>query len=103
MVTSQVAENCRSRLGPQWEHVAGQGEHGHPSRQVEGEPDAHAVPGAGTPAVPAHVEYCLSSLGRTLLEPLEAFGAGAAEHGAYVREARDRAKEPGPRDGARDD
>ncbi|MGW6973704.1 hypothetical protein [Streptomyces sp. NPDC054952] len=39
--------------------------------------------------MPTHVEYCLISLGRTLLEPLEAFAPWAAEHGAYVRATRD--------------
>ncbi|MGW6915314.1 winged helix-turn-helix transcriptional regulator [Kitasatospora sp. NPDC054939] len=49
---------------------------------------------------PPHVEYSLTGLGRTLLEPLEAFGTWAAEHGDDVMAARDRAEEAEPRNGS---
>ncbi|MEU1507869.1 helix-turn-helix domain-containing protein [Kitasatospora sp. NPDC005748] len=41
---------------------------------------------------PPHVEYTLTGLGRTLLEPVEAFGAWAFEHGEGVMAARERAE-----------
>ncbi|MFE0177383.1 winged helix-turn-helix transcriptional regulator [Streptomyces sp. NPDC059002] len=46
------------------------------------------VPYAGSPP---RVEYELSALGRTLLDPIEAFGAWAYEHGDEVMAAQDRA------------
>ncbi|MEU8687601.1 helix-turn-helix domain-containing protein [Streptomyces sp. NPDC048665] len=42
---------------------------------------------------PPHVEYTLAGLGRTLLEPIEAFGAWALEHGEDVMAAWERAEE----------
>ncbi|WP_049649915.1 helix-turn-helix domain-containing protein [Kitasatospora sp. MY 5-36] len=44
---------------------------------------------------PPRVEYTLTGLGRTLLEPIEAFGAWAFEHGEDVMAARDRAEASG--------
>ncbi|MFF4757986.1 winged helix-turn-helix transcriptional regulator [Streptomyces sp. NPDC001292] len=44
---------------------------------------------------PPHVEYTLTGLGRTLLEPIEAFGAWAFEHSEDVMAARERAEEAG--------
>ncbi|MFE7636802.1 winged helix-turn-helix transcriptional regulator [Kitasatospora sp. NPDC057518] len=44
---------------------------------------------------PPRVEYTLTGLGRTLLEPIEAFGAWAFEHGEDVMAARDRAEATG--------
>ncbi|MEV7601279.1 helix-turn-helix domain-containing protein [Kitasatospora sp. NPDC089797] len=44
---------------------------------------------------PPRVEYSLTGLGRTLLEPLEAFGAWAFEHGEDVMAAREQAEEAG--------
>ncbi|MFJ6382404.1 winged helix-turn-helix transcriptional regulator [Kitasatospora sp. NPDC092039] len=40
---------------------------------------------------PPRVEYSLTGLGRTLLEPIGAFGAWAFEHGEDVMAARERA------------
>ncbi|MFF4186293.1 winged helix-turn-helix transcriptional regulator [Streptomyces sp. NPDC001691] len=45
---------------------------------------------------PPHVEYSLTELGRTLLEPIEAFGAWAFEHSEDVMAAREQAEESGP-------
>ncbi|MEU8513468.1 helix-turn-helix domain-containing protein [Kitasatospora sp. NPDC048722] len=42
---------------------------------------------------PPHVEYSLTELGRTLLEPVEAFGAWAFRYGDDVMAARERAGE----------
>ncbi|GAA2771099.1 winged helix-turn-helix transcriptional regulator [Streptomyces showdoensis] len=39
---------------------------------------------------PPRVEYGLTELGRTLLEPIEAFGAWAFEHGDEVMAAQER-------------
>ncbi|WP_374772758.1 helix-turn-helix transcriptional regulator [Streptomyces sp. NBC_01310] len=39
---------------------------------------------------PPRVEYELTALGRTLLGPIDAFGAWAFEHGAEVMAAQDR-------------
>ena len=44
---------------------------------------------------PPRVEYTLTELGRTLLEPIEAFGVWAFEHGDDVRAAREQAEEAG--------
>ncbi|MFD7960414.1 winged helix-turn-helix transcriptional regulator [Streptomyces zaomyceticus] len=44
---------------------------------------------------PPRVEYTLTELGRTLLEPIEAFGVWAFEHGDDVMAARERAEEAG--------
>ncbi|MFJ9444808.1 winged helix-turn-helix transcriptional regulator [Kitasatospora sp. NPDC101235] len=44
---------------------------------------------------PPRVEYSLTGLGRTLLEPLEAFGTWAFEHGEDVMAAREQAEEAG--------
>ncbi|MFJ9447197.1 winged helix-turn-helix transcriptional regulator [Kitasatospora sp. NPDC101235] len=44
---------------------------------------------------PPRVEYSLTRLGRTLLEPLEAFGTWAFEHGEDVMAAREQAEEAG--------
>ncbi|MEU6092862.1 helix-turn-helix domain-containing protein [Streptomyces sp. NPDC047085] len=44
---------------------------------------------------PPRVEYALTELGRSLLEPIEAFGAWAFEHGSDVMAARAEAEEPG--------
>ncbi|MFE7594194.1 winged helix-turn-helix transcriptional regulator [Kitasatospora sp. NPDC057512] len=44
---------------------------------------------------PPRVEYTLTGLGRTLLEPIEAFGAWAFEHGEDVMAARERAEATG--------
>lgn len=41
---------------------------------------------------PPRVEYTLTGLGRTLLEPVEAFGAWAFEHGEDVMAAREQAE-----------
>jgi DNA-binding HxlR family transcriptional regulator len=48
---------------------------------------------------PPRVEYALTDLGRTLLGPIDAFGAWAFEHGDEVMAAQDRAAElsEGPR------
>lgn len=42
------------------------------------------------PGAPPHVEYGLTDLGRTLLEPVGALGAWAFEHAAEVMAAQDR-------------
>ncbi|MEU4830318.1 helix-turn-helix domain-containing protein [Streptosporangium sp. NPDC023615] len=44
------------------------------------------------PGSPPHVEYGLTPLGRTLLEPIEAFGGWAFEHGDEVMAAQERAE-----------
>ncbi|MFH8578674.1 helix-turn-helix transcriptional regulator [Streptomyces zaomyceticus] len=44
---------------------------------------------------PPRVEYTLTELGRTLLEPIEAFGVWAFEHGDDVMAAREQAEEAG--------
>ncbi|MBV6700468.1 helix-turn-helix domain-containing protein [Kitasatospora aureofaciens] len=44
---------------------------------------------------PPRVEYSLTGLGRTLLEPLEAFGTWAFEYGEDVMAAREQAEEAG--------
>jgi DNA-binding HxlR family transcriptional regulator len=44
---------------------------------------------------PPRVEYTLTDLGRTLLEPIEAFGVWAFEHGDDVMAAREQAEEAG--------
>ncbi|MFF4381081.1 winged helix-turn-helix transcriptional regulator [Kitasatospora sp. NPDC001547] len=44
---------------------------------------------------PPRVEYSLTGLGRTLLEPIGAFGAWAFEHGEDVMAARERAADAG--------
>ncbi|MEV4942445.1 winged helix-turn-helix transcriptional regulator [Streptomyces zaomyceticus] len=44
---------------------------------------------------PPRVEYALTGLGRTLLEPIEAFGVWASEHGDDVMAAREQAEEAG--------
>ncbi|MFD8640356.1 winged helix-turn-helix transcriptional regulator [Streptomyces zaomyceticus] len=44
---------------------------------------------------PPRVEYALTELGRTLLEPIEAFGVWAFEHGDDVMAAREQAEEAG--------
>ncbi|MGW2376554.1 winged helix-turn-helix transcriptional regulator [Kitasatospora sp. NPDC001683] len=44
---------------------------------------------------PPRVEYTLTGLGRTLLEPIEAFGAWAFEHGELVMAAREQAEAAG--------
>ncbi|WP_138962095.1 helix-turn-helix domain-containing protein [Streptomyces sp. YIM 121038] len=44
------------------------------------------------PGSPPHVEYGLTALGRTLLPPIEAFGAWAFTHGDEVMAAQDRAE-----------
>ncbi|MFD9864597.1 winged helix-turn-helix transcriptional regulator [Streptomyces alboflavus] len=43
---------------------------------------------------PPRVEYALTDLGRTLIAPIEAFGAWAHEHGDEVLAAQDRAEAP---------
>jgi DNA-binding HxlR family transcriptional regulator len=45
---------------------------------------------------PPRVEYELTALGRTLLNPIEAFGAWAFDHGDEVMAAQDRATSPSP-------
>ncbi|GAA1960999.1 winged helix-turn-helix transcriptional regulator [Kitasatospora viridis] len=47
------------------------------------------------PGSPPHVEYSLTVLGRTLLEPIEAFGLWAFEHGDDVLAAREQAETDG--------
>ncbi len=42
------------------------------------------------PSIPPRVEYQLTSLGRTLLEPVNALAAWAQEHRADMESARDR-------------
>jgi DNA-binding HxlR family transcriptional regulator len=44
------------------------------------------------PGPPPHVEYELTPLGRTLLEPIEAFGEWAFAHGDEVMAAQERAE-----------
>lgn len=44
---------------------------------------------------PPRVEYTLTALGRTLLEPMEALGAWAFRYGDEVLEAQDRAEPDG--------
>ncbi|MGW3076415.1 MULTISPECIES: winged helix-turn-helix transcriptional regulator [unclassified Kitasatospora] len=44
---------------------------------------------------PPRVEYTLTELGRTLLGPIEAFGAWAFEHSEDVMAAREQAEESG--------
>ena len=44
---------------------------------------------------PPRVEYTLTELGRTLLEPIEAFGVWAFEHGDDVMAALEQAEEAG--------
>ncbi|MGK4585332.1 winged helix-turn-helix transcriptional regulator [Kitasatospora sp. HPMI-4] len=44
---------------------------------------------------PPRVEYTLTGLGRTLLEPIEALGVWAFEHGEDVMAAREQAEEAG--------
>jgi DNA-binding HxlR family transcriptional regulator len=46
---------------------------------------------------PPRVEYRLTALGRTLLGPIEAFGAWAFEHGDDVMAAQDREAACAPR------
>jgi DNA-binding HxlR family transcriptional regulator len=41
------------------------------------------------PTIPPRVDYGLTGLGRTLLEPLQALAAWAAEHRLEIQEARD--------------
>jgi DNA-binding HxlR family transcriptional regulator len=55
------------------------------------------------PEIPPRVEYELTALGRTLTDPLDTLWNWAAQHGALVREARqkydalqDAAAEPRP-------
>ncbi|WP_371750103.1 helix-turn-helix transcriptional regulator [Streptomyces sp. NBC_01283] len=43
---------------------------------------------------PPRVEYELTALGRTLLDPIEAFGAWAFDHGDEVMAAQERADAP---------
>ncbi|MFD5554521.1 winged helix-turn-helix transcriptional regulator [Streptomyces sp. NPDC127068] len=62
--------------------------------QFNGLVTRHALPGA-----PPRVEYRLTDLGRTLLAPIDAFGAWAFEHGDEVmaaQEAAEAATPPGP-------
>lgn len=42
------------------------------------------------PTIPPRVDYELTRLGRTLLEPVQALAAWAAEHRVEIQEARDR-------------
>ncbi|WP_406063466.1 helix-turn-helix transcriptional regulator [Streptomyces sp. NBC_01077] len=56
--------------------------------QFNGLVERRAYPGS-----PPRVEYALTALGRTLLEPIEAFGAWAFAHGEDVMAAREQAEE----------
>ncbi|MFD4371212.1 winged helix-turn-helix transcriptional regulator [Streptomyces sp. NPDC058486] len=58
--------------------------------QFNGLVDRHPEPGA----VPPRVSYELTPLGRTLLAPIDAFGAWAFEHGDDVMAAQDAARGP---------
>lgn len=48
------------------------------------------------PDAPSRVAYELTALGRTLLAPIDAFGAWAFEHGDEVMAAQEAACVPGP-------
>ncbi|MFD5543566.1 winged helix-turn-helix transcriptional regulator [Streptomyces sp. NPDC127079] len=60
--------------------------------QFNGLVDRHAAPDA-----PSRVDYRLTALGRTLLAPIDAFGAWAFEHGDEVMAAQEAACSPAPR------
>ncbi|MFH9723005.1 winged helix-turn-helix transcriptional regulator [Streptomyces sp. NPDC017254] len=62
--------------------------------RFDGLVERHAYAGS-----PPRVEYTLTELGRTLLDPIEAFGIWADEHSDDVMAARDRAEESGHRRG----
>ncbi|GAA3041509.1 helix-turn-helix domain-containing protein [Streptomyces lactacystinicus] len=53
--------------------------------------DAGLVERLPRPGTPPHVDYALTPLGRTLLTPLTALGAWAADHGDAVTTAQARA------------
>ncbi|MEU1473507.1 helix-turn-helix domain-containing protein [Streptomyces sp. NPDC005761] len=59
--------------------------------QFNGLVDRQSHPGA-----PPHVEYRLTSLGRTLLGPIDAVGAWAFEHGDEVMAAQEAGYAPQP-------
>jgi DNA-binding HxlR family transcriptional regulator len=61
--------------------------------QFNGLVTRHALPGA-----PPRVEYRLTDLGRTLLAPIDAFGAWAFEHGDEVMAAQEAAEAVTPPD-----
>lgn len=53
-------------------------------------------------SVPVHVEYALTPLGHTLLEPVQALAAWAGEHREAIQQARDRFDKKARRREARD-
>ncbi|GGR98817.1 hypothetical protein GCM10010236_61910 [Streptomyces eurythermus] len=60
-----------------------------PQRPCHGSGTEHSDPHDCLPS-PVRVEYELTSLGRTLLGPIDAFGAWALEHGDEVMAAQER-------------
>ncbi|MFC8831266.1 winged helix-turn-helix transcriptional regulator [Streptomyces sp. NPDC057137] len=62
--------------------------------QFNGLVERHAHPGA-----PPRVEYRLTELGRTLLTPIDVFGAWAFEHGDEVMAAQEAGQEAGQETG----